>query len=136
MNAELVNIGGFADRDLRGIDQWQTRSESDIAFATIFPTVATVGTPHYSMRWRLVGKECIGQLTFYSSTSVASTAPVDYFLLPVTAGGIVGRADVVDNTGLIAIGQGVVSVSNSRCYLPWFAPTAHVIGVYFSYEVQ
>ena len=51
-------------------------------------------------------------------TTVATTAGTSYVSLPVTAAGLSGDASMVDLTTLIAIGDCVIDVANSRVYVP------------------
>lgn len=132
-----VNIGGFAARDLQGIDRWESRDETVIPFATQVPVVTgATGTPKYKLRWRLVGKLCEGQMYFYNHTLLTWTVSTDYFLLPVTAAGLCGHAHVTNLSTNAAGGQGSIDVTNSRCYLPALTGTANTVGVFFRYEVQ
>lgn len=133
---EATNIGGFAARDLQGLDRWESRDETTIPFATQVPVVTgATGTPKYKLRWRLVGKLCEGQMYFYNHTLLTWTVSTDYFLLPVTASGWVGQAHVTRITTNAGAGQGALDITNSRCYLPALAATADTMGVFFRYEV-
>lgn len=132
----MNNIGGFADRDLTGQDRWLKRTQADVAFATQFPVLTTVGTPTYTMRWRDVGKACQFEVEFASSTSIASTAGTSYFLLPLRSydannmaygkGGIAAMVNVSTN---IAVGNCVLNLTNGRCYLPTQAASANTFQV-------
>ena len=133
---ELVNVGGFSDRDLKGIDRWESRDETTIPFATQVPVITgATGTPKYKLRWRIVGRLCEGQMYFYNHTLLTWTVSTDYFLLPVTAAGLVGQAQAQNISTLAAAGNGFISVTNSRCYLPTLAGTANTMGVFFRYEI-
>lgn len=134
MNAELVNIDGFADRDLRGLDRWQYRTEADVPYTTVFSTT-NVGTPTYKLRWRLVGKQCFFQASIDSSTSIATTAGASYMVLPVTAAGITGMAVMSDAATGIAIGTCHINVTLSRCYLPTQGASANEMHITGWYEV-
>ena len=136
MISDIVNIGGFAARDLQGIDRWESRDETVIPFATQVPVITgATGTPKYKLRWRLVGKLCEGQMYFYNHTLLTWTASTDYFLLPVTASGWVGQAHAARISTNAGAGQGAIDCVNSRCYLPTIAATANTMGVFFRYEV-
>ena len=142
---DITNIGGFAARDLRGIDKWQIRTQADVLFATQFPSLTTVGTPIYSMRWRIMGKACQVQMQFSAGTTIASVAGTDYFLLPIMpyqtlaganyAVGLAGIGMMTDNNTKIAVGLCHVDLVNGRCYLPTQAASAHVFAVFAEYEV-
>ena len=134
MNAELVNVGGFADRDLRGIDRWQYRTEADVPYTTQF-TTTNVGTPVYKLRWRVVGKQCFFQATIDSSTTIATVAGTSYMVLPVTAAGLTGHAVMTDAATAIAIGNCHINVTLGRCYLPTQAASANEMHITGWYEV-
>lgn len=134
MNAELVNIGGFADRDFRGIDRWESRTQADIAFTTQF-SVTVVGTPTYKLRWRLVGKQCFFQVTFSASTTVATVAGTSFMILPVTATGIAGMATMTNDTANTAVGVCHIDVTNSYVYPPTQAASGNSFTIAGWYEV-
>jgi len=124
MNAELVNIYGFANRDLLDQDTYQLRTQADVAFATQF-SVTLVGTGSYTMRWRDVGKACQFECEFSSTTTIASTAGTSYFLLPLRsynasnlAFGKGGLAQMNNLTTNVATGLCSIKLVNGRCYLP------------------
>lgn len=130
----VTNIGGFADRDLQGIDRWQTSQQSEIAYFLRF-SFTWVGTPDYKMRWRLVGKQCFFQVTFSSTISVATVAGTSYVILPVTAAGIAGVATMTNDTTDIAVGVCHIDATLSRCYPPTQAASASVFTIAGWYEV-
>lgn len=132
---EPTNFGGFAFRDLQGQDRWFTRTESDVPFVTLFPTMAAIGITHYYLRWRIVGKACEGQCKFWADTSIATTAGTDYFVLPVGAQGVAGFGVMTDETALTAVGTCHLDVSNSRLYMPTQAASGNKFNLYFSYEI-
>lgn len=134
MNAELVNLGGFADRDLRGIDRWQESKQADISYFVRF-SFTWVGTPDYSLRWRIVGKQCFFQVKFNSSTSVATTAGTSYMILPVPAKGIAGSAVMTNDTTNIAVGLCHIDITNSYVYPPTQAASADTFTIAGWYEV-
>lgn len=127
-----MNIGGFADRDMNGLDRYIKRTESDVAFTTQFPSLTVVGTPTYTLRWRDVGKACQFEIEFKASTSIASTAGTSYFLLPMKSynsvglafgkGGMAQMSNVSTN---VAVGLCVIDLVNGRCYLPAQAASAN-----------
>ena len=109
-----VNLAGFAYRDLRGQDRWES--------FTVTGVLTVVGDPTYLGRYRIVGAQCFFQISAVAATSIATTAGTSYFDLPRAAAvGIGGVATMTDNTTNIAIGVCHIDVENSRCYLPTIA---------------
>ena len=132
-----MNERGFANRDLNGIDAYQIRTQANIAFTTQFPAITVVGTPTYTMRWRDVGKACQFEVEFKSSTTIASTAGVSYFQLPMLPydpnslqpfgkGGMAQMNNISTN---IAVGLCSINLANGRCYLPTQAASANTFQV-------
>ena len=104
-------VESFAYKDLLGQDKWES-------FTVTFTSLTVVGTPTYVGRFRRVGKKIEFQVSAVASTSIASTAGTTYFMLPTTAMGIAGEATMTNRTTNVAVGVGVVDVTNSRCYPP------------------
>ena len=140
-----LDVAGFAYRSITGQDKWLMQDQSYIAFATQFPSLTTVGTAIYSMRWRTVGKLCQVQMQFSAGTSIASVAGTDYFNLPIMsyqtisgtkyAIGVAGIGIMTDNNNKIVVGSCHIDVPNGRCYLPTQAASNHVFAVFAEYEV-
>ncbi len=128
MNPELVNSGGFADRDLKGIDRWET-------FTPVFGSLTVVGATAYTGRLRIVGKSVEGQVKFSAATSIASVAGTDYLTLPIAAGGIAGFGVMTNDTTNVAVGLCHLDVTTSRLYLPTQVASASVFTLYFTYEI-
>jgi hypothetical protein len=123
------NIGGFADRDLRGIDRWES-------FTPVFGSLTVVGATSYSGRLRIVGKSVECQVKFSAATSIASVAGTDYLNLPIAAGGVAGDGGSMTNlTTNIAVGDCVLNTTTSRLYLPAQAASGSTFNLYFTYEI-
>ena len=105
-----IDPGSFAYRDIVGQDAWTV--------FTVTASLTIVGTPTYVGRLRVVGKQCLFQVSMISTTSIATTAGTSYITLPITAKGIGGIATMTNNTGNTAVGVGHIDVTTSRCYLP------------------
>ena len=120
---ELANVdtGSFAYRDITGQDKWVTW--------TPVASITVVGTPTYTGRFRIVGRQCFWQISAVASTSIATTAGTSYFELPVTAKGTSGMATMVNASTNIAVGVGVIDVANSRVYPPSQAANASVFHI-------
>lgn len=117
----------FAMRDLLGIDRWDT--------FTVSASLTVVGTPTYSGRYRIVGKQCFFQIKAVSSTSIASTAGTHYFAMPIPAKGFAGIATMTDDTTNIAVGVCHIDVATSRCYVPSQVASGDTFTVAGSYEI-
>ena len=133
----IVNRAGFAARDLQGIDKWET-------FTPVFGSLAVVGATTYVGRYRIVGAQVFGQVTFKAATSIASTAGTDYLNLPVTKRdntgtliptGITGIGVMTNDTTNIAVGTCHLDVTTMRLYLPTQAASANTFNLWFSYEI-
>lgn len=125
--ADAVVNKGFAFRDLLGQDKWE-------AFTVTFTSLSIVGTPTYVGRWRVVGRAVEFQVTAIATTSIASTAGTTYFALPKAAGGIAGCADMGNRTTNVSVGNCVIDVTNSRCYLPSQAANGSLFSICGRYE--
>ena len=110
MELPNVDTGSFAYRDITGQDKWVTW--------TPVASITVVGTPTYTGRFRIVGRQCFWQISAVSDTSIATTAGTSYWELPVTAKGTVGMATMTNDTTNIAVGVCHVDVSTSRVYPP------------------
>ena len=117
----------FSWRDLLGIDRWES--------FTVAVSLVVVGTPTYTGRYRIVGRQCFFQVTLVATTSIASTAGTHYVTLPITAGGLGGVATMTDGTTNIAVGVCHVDVATSRAYLPTLVASANTFNVCGSYEI-
>lgn len=125
---EVINRGGFADRDLMGQDKWES-------FTPVFGSLTVVGATSYTGRFRIVGKSVEGQVQFSAATSIASTAGTDYLNLPIAAGGIAGFGVMTNDTTNIAVGLCHLDVLTSRLYLPTQVASGNVFNLFFKYEV-
>ena len=94
-----------------------------------------VGTPTYTGRYRIVGRQCFFQVTLVATTSIASTAGTHYVTLPITAGGLGGVATMTNDTTNIAVGVCHLDVATSRAYLPTQAASANTFIVAGWFEI-
>jgi hypothetical protein len=123
-----INEAGFANRDLLGVDRWES-------FIPMFGSLTVVGAPNYTGRYRIVGSELQFQVKFSAGTSVASVAGTDYLTLPRTAKGVSGIAVMTSDTTNTAVGVCHIDTSTSRCYLPTQVASANVFNLCGSYEI-
>lgn len=123
-----INDPGFANRDLRGVDRWET-------FTPVFGSLTTVGALTVSGRYRIVGKQMQFQVRFSAATSIASVAGTDYFTLPATAKGLAGIATMTNDTTNVAVGVCHIDAATSRCYLPAQLASGNVFNLCGSYEI-
>jgi hypothetical protein len=110
LDNKLVDERSFAWRDLLSLDRWDE--------FTVSASLTVVGTPTYSGRYRIVGRQVFFQVSLVSSTSIATTAGTHYVTLPIAAKGIGGMATMTNATTNIAVGVAHIDVTNSRAYLP------------------
>mgnify|MGYP003387897138 CR=1 FL=1 len=125
---DIVNVGGFADRDLKGQDQW-------VAFTPLFGSLTVIGATTYLGRMRIVGKSVECQVSFKAATSIASVAGTDYLTLPITAQGYAGIGVMTHDTSDVAGGRCHLDVTTSRLYLPTQVASANTFTLYFTYEI-
>lgn len=125
---KTIDQGSFAYRDLLSQDVWQP-------FTPVFGALTVVGTPTYTGRYRIVGKQFFFQVTLVSTTSIASTAGTDYLTLPKAAKGIAGMATMTNDTTNIAVGTGHIDVATSRCYLPTQGASGNTFTLAGWYEI-
>jgi hypothetical protein len=123
-----IDRNSFAYNDIIGQDVWRS-------FTPVFGSLTVVGATSYTGRYRIVGKQMQGQVSFSAATSVASTAGTDYLTLPKTANGISGFGVMTNDTTNIAVGLCHLDVSTSRLYLPTQAASGNTFNLYFEYEV-
>lgn len=133
---QLINPASFAWKNLRNEDVWDQRSQADVAFTQQF-SVTVVGTPIYTLRWRLLGRQCFFQAVIDSSTTLATTAGVSYMVLPVTANALSlgGQIDMKNAVTNVAIGTGRINPVLNRGYLPAQAAIADQLEISGWYEV-
>ncbi len=127
MTPELINIQGFANRDLLGQDKWES-------FTPVFGSLTVIGATSYTGRLRIVGKSVEGQVKFSAATSIASVAGTDYLTLPIAAAGLTGFGVMTNDTAKTAVGLCHLDVTNSRLYLPTQAASGSVFNLHFKYE--
>ena len=125
---EFTNEGGFAARDLRGMDRWEP-------FTPMFGSLTVVGAENYTGRLRIVGRSVEGQVRFSAATSIASVAGTDFLTLPIAAKGLAGFGVMTNDTTNIAVGVCHLDVTTSRLYLPTQVASGSVFNLYFKYEV-
>ena len=119
---------GFSYRDIIGQDRWES-------FAPVFGSLTVVGATSYSGRYRVVGRSLQFQVSFSAATSIASVASTDYLTLPKAAAGLAGIATMQNLTTNVAVGNCVINVSTSRCYLPAQTASGNVFLLCGSYEI-
>lgn len=126
---DIENKQGFSFRDLQGRDKWETFDPSFV--------LTVVGTPSYSGRVRIVGRQVFFQVKFSAGTSIASTAGTSYLTLPITANSksLAGIATMTNDTTNIAVGVCHIDPATSRCYLPAQTASGNVFTLAGSYEV-
>ena len=124
---DYVDQRSFSWRDLFGIDRWES--------FTVAVSLVVVGTPTYTGRYRIVGRQCFFQVTLVATTSIASTAGTHYVTLPITAGGLGGVATMTNDTTNIAVGVCHLDVATSRAYLPTQAASANTFTVAGWFEI-
>lgn len=122
-----IDTKGFAYRDMLGLDRWDS--------FTVSVSLTVVGTPTYTGRYRIVGRQCFFQVKLVSSTSIASAAGTNYVALPIGAKGLGGQAAMTDDTTNIAVGIAHIDVATSRCYLPAQAASGDTFTVAGWYEI-
>ena len=127
---DFTNFGGFAARDLRGMDRWETYTPTRTGWTD-------VGTPTVSGRFRLVGKQCFWQVIVTPGTTCATTGGTSCVSLPVTpAPGTAGDGVATDATGFRSIGALAYDMTNKLAYIETYAATAHVFHLAGNYEVK
>lgn len=122
-----VDTKCFSWLDLLGIDRWE-------AFV-VAVSLTVVGTPTYTGRYRVVGKQCFFQVSLVSSVSIASTAGTHYVTLPMAAKGLGGSATMTNDSTNIAVGVCHVDVATGRCYLPSQSASADTFTVCGWFEI-
>lgn len=123
-----INQPGFSYRDLMGVDKWDS-------FTPTFGSLTVVGATSYSGRIRRVGRWLQFQVQFSAATSIASAAGTDYLTLPVTAVGLSGIATMQNLTTKVAVGNCVIDVAASKCWLPAQAASGNTFLLCGSYEI-
>ena len=118
----------FSYRDIIGQDRW-------VAWAPAFGSLTVVGTPTYTGRFRVVGRQCFFQVTLVATTSIASSAGTDYLTLPMTALGLAGVATMTNGTSNVAVGVCHIDVATSRCYLPAQVASGNTFTLAGSFEI-
>lgn len=123
-----IDQKSFAYRDLLSVDNWPS-------FTVIFGSLTVVGATSYLGRYRIIGSQLQGQVSFSAATSIASVAGTDYLNLPKAAKGISGFGVMTNDTTNVAVGLCHLDVTNSRLYLPAQVASANVFNLYFEYEI-
>lgn len=122
-----IDFRSFAYRDLLSVDQWDT--------FTVSASLTVVGTPTYTGRYRIVGRQVFFQVSLVASTSIATTAGTHYVTLPIGAAGIGGTATMSNDSTNIAVGVCHIDVSTGRCYLPAQAASGSTFNVCGWFEI-
>lgn len=118
----------FAYLDITSQDHWKT-------FTPVFGSLTVIGATNYTGRYHPEGKVLRFQVRFSAATSIASTAGTDYLNLPIAAKGLGGMAVMTNSTTNIAVGNGHIDVTNSRCYLPTQGASANTFILAGWYEI-
>lgn len=127
MNNEILNQEGFAARDLRGIDRWES-------FSPIRSGWTDVGSPAVSGRWQQRGALVLFQVEISPGTSCATTAGTSYIVLPKPAAGY-GTGQMTNQTTNIVVGGVAIDKANSRAYVPSQTATGDLLVVTGWFEV-
>ena len=122
-----IDQKSFAYRDLLEVDQWES--------FTVSASLTVVGTPTYTGRYRIVGRQAFFQISAVATTSIATTAGTSYFDLPIAAKGIGGTAMMTNDTTNVAVGVCHVDVTNSRGYPPTQSASANTFTICGWYEI-
>ena len=125
---DYADTKSFSWRDLLGIDRWES--------FTVAVLLTVVGTPTYTGRYRIVGRQCQFQVTLVATTSIASVAGTNYVDLPIAAKGIAGMATMTNDTTNVALGVCHVDVATSRCYLPTLVASGNTFTVCGFFEIE
>ena len=125
---DYADTKSFSWRDLLGIDRWES--------FTVTVLLTVVGTPTYTGRYRIVGRQCQFQVTLVATTSIASVAGTNYVDLPIAAKGIAGMATMTNDTTNVALGVCHVDVATSRCYLPTLVASGNTFTVCGFFEIE
>jgi hypothetical protein len=120
-----VSFQSFASRDLQGIDAWQSWTPT-YSFATATSLTVTG-------RFHIIGRQCFFVVKS-TGTSLATTAGTSYIALPIPAVGG-GTGDMQNTTTNVAVGTGVIDVTNSRFYPPTQAASGNNFTFAGWYEV-
>ena len=128
LDGRVLQKQSFAFRDIVGQDLWTQ-------WTVVFGSLTVLGTPSYSGRYRLIGRMCQLQVMFSASTSIASTAGVDYLNLPINSIGLSGFGVMTNDTTNIAVGLCHLDVATSRLYLPAQGASANIFNLFAEYEV-
>lgn len=77
-----------------------------------------VGSPTVTARYTTDLNKVFFQIKVIPFTTVATVAGTSYVTLPVTAAGLAGDGSMGDLATFLAVGDCVIDVANSRCYVP------------------
>lgn len=117
----------FAFLDLTGQDKWNTDWTVSYSFATA-TSLTVVG------RYKVVGRMCFAQVKS-TGTSLATTAGASSITLPITANGFGGSGTMQNLTTNVAVGVGVIDVTNSKFMPPTQGASANDFGFSFWWEI-
>ena len=124
---DQVQRGGFALRDLLGMDRWET-------WTPVRTRWTDVGTPTVTGRWHSIVRETKIQVKVVPGTTVATTAGTSYIALPRPAVGLCGDGSMMNITTLIGVGDCAIDVTNSRIYVPAQLATGNTLTIAAWYE--
>lgn len=127
--------GAAAQPTFRALGSADGAVDSWAAFTTTRTGWTDVGSPTVTARYASAGHICFFQIKVVPSTTIATAAGTSYCSLPVTAAGLGGDASMTDSSTFISIGNCVISVSNSRVYVPSQVATGDTILIAGWYEI-
>lgn len=96
-----------------------------------------VGAPTVTARYSQLLNIVHFQIKVVPSTTVATVAGTSYTDLPIVANsaGIAGDGSMMNLTSLVGVGNCVIDVANSRCYVPTQGATGNTLTIGGWYEV-
>lgn len=127
--------GAAAQPTFRALGSADGAVDAWAAFTTTRTGWTDVGSPTVTSRYAVAGHICFFQIKVVPGTTVATVAGTSYCSLPVTAAGLAGDASMTDLTALTSVGNCIISVSNSRVYVPAQVATADSLLIAGWYEV-
>lgn len=135
-----ITIGGNTTGNAATATLAATATTVSAPWTTWTPTRTSwidVGAPTVTARYCQVGKIVFFQIKIVPATTTATTAGTSYVSLPVAAGGsaLSGMAQMMNITTLISVGDAVMDVVNSRCYVPTQGATGNTLTIFGEYEV-
>lgn len=93
-----------------------------------------VGAPTVTARYCQVRNVVHFQIKVVPATTVATVGGTSYTDLPLTAAGSTGDGSMMNLTTLVGVGNVVIDVANSRCYVPTQTASANTLTIAGWYE--